>query len=264
MNLDLLHAQLDGLGPSLVAVALCATRLLPMAFLFPLLGGQAAPTTVKLSLVLSLALFLHLVAGVEFPAPVETPVVLMALVLKELVYGTAVGLVAALPFDAARMGGRFIDLFRGTSAEASLPVAGSRESATGDALYQLLVALVVTGGLFPVVLSGLLRGFGVVGLGTFVPSEAAALHVVKLAGGAMATGLAVGAPIAAATMTVDCLLGMASRAAPQVNLQELGAPLRILGGGALLWLGVGVLCERLLAGVVGLEGVLPVLGEVAR
>jgi flagellar biosynthesis protein FliR len=162
------------------------------------------------------------------------------------------------------MGGRFIDLFRGTSAEASLPVAGSRESAAGDALYQLLVALVVTGGLFPIVLSGLLRGFGVVGLGAFVPSEAATLHVVTLAGGAMATGLAVGAPVAGAVLAVDCLMGMASRAAPQVNLQELGAPLRILGGGALLWLGVGVICERLLAGVMGLEGALLLLAELAR
>ena len=78
------------------------------------------------------------------------------------------------------------------------------------------------------------------------------MYVVTLAGGAVATGLAVGAPIAAAVLAVDCLLGMASRAAPQVNLQDLGAPLRILGGGALVWLGVGVLCERLLAGVAGL------------
>jgi flagellar biosynthetic protein FliR/type III secretion protein T len=255
---------LELLGPSAVAVALCSARLLPVAFLCPLLGGQAAPTTVKLALVLSLALFLHHVAGVRLPAPVETPLALAALVLQELVYGTSVGLVAALPFDAARMGGRFIDLFRGTSAEASLPAAGTRESATGDALYQLLVGLVVTGGLMPVVLSGLVRGFGWVRLGTSVPSEAAALKVVGLAGGAMATGLAVGAPIAAAVMAVDCLLGMASRAAPQLNLQDVGAPLRILGGGALLWLGIGVLCERLLAGLLAVEGELFLLGEVAR
>lgn len=264
MNLEFLGERLDLLGPEIVAVALCAARLFPVAFLCPLLGGQAAPTTVKLALVLSLALFLRLVAGVGLSTPVETPVVLMALVLKELVYGTSVGLIAALPFDAARMGGRFIDLVRGTSAEASLPVAGSRESATGDGLYQLLIALVVTGGLFPIVISGLLRGFGVVGLGAFVPSEAATLTVVTLAGGAMATGLAVGAPIAAAVLAVDCLMGLASRAAPQMNLQELGAPLRILGGGALLWLGVGVFCERLLAGVADLDVALLLLGEAAR
>jgi type III secretion protein T len=57
---------------------------------------------------------------------------------------------------------------------------------------------------------------------------------------------------------------MASRAAPQVNLQEVGAPLRILGGGVLLWLGVGLFCERLLAGVLGADGALRMLGEVAR
>ncbi len=264
MNLELLGFQLDLLGPGVVAVALCAARLLPVAFLCPLLGGQASPTTVKLTLVLSLSLFLHRVAGVELPVAVETPLQLVALVLKEFVYGTSVGLVAALPFDAARMGGRFIDLFRGTSAEASLPMVGTRESAAGDALYQLLVGLVVTGGLMPVVLSGLVRGFGWVRLGAYVPTEAAVLHVVGLAGGAMATGLAVGAPVVAATMAVDCLLGLASRAAPQVNLQDVGAPLRILGGGALLWLGVGLLCERLLAGVLSVEGALLLLGEAAR
>jgi type III secretion protein T len=264
MSLELLGGHLERLGGHTAAVALCAARLVPIAFLCPLLGGQAAPTTVKLALVLSLSLFLHRAAGVSVPVPVEGPVNLLALVLKELAYGTAVGLVAALPFDAARMGGRFIDLFRGASAEASLPVAGSRESATGDVLYQLLVAWVVTGGLFPIVLSGLLRGFGVVPLGAALPTEAAARHVVMLAGGALATGLAVGAPIAAASMTVDCWVGMASRAAPQMNLQEFGAPLRILGGGALLWLGVGVLCERLLAEVANLEGALWLLGEAAR
>jgi flagellar biosynthetic protein FliR/type III secretion protein T len=264
MNLELLHAQLDLLGPSVVAVALCSARLLPVAFLCPLLGGQAAPTTVKLALVLSLALFLHQVAGVDVPAPVETPLQLVALTMKEFTYGTSVGLVAALPFDAARMGGRFIDLFRGTSAEASLPVAGTRESATGDALYQLLVGLVVTGGFMPVVVSGLVRGFGWVRLGTSVPTEAAVMHVVGLAGGAMATGLAVGAPIAAAVMAVDCLLGMVSRAAPQVNLQDVGAPLRILAGGALLWLGLGLLCERLLASFLSVDAALLRLGEVAR
>ena len=264
MNLEPLRVLSEAWGPSVVAVALCAARLLPVTFLCPLLGGQATPTTVKLALVLSLALFLHLGAGVSLAAPVETPLQLAALTMKELTYGTSVGLVAALPFDAARMGGRFIDLFRGTSAEASLPVAGSRESATGDALYQLLVGLVLAGGLLPLVVSGLIRGFGWVRLGAFVPGEGWALAVVGLAGGAMSTGLAVGAPVAAAVMAVDCLLGMVSRAAPQVNLQEASAPLRILAGGALLWLGVGVLGERLLAGFRSMEDVLERLGEMVR
>jgi flagellar biosynthesis protein FliR len=264
MTRDLLQTWLESLGPDLVAVALCSARLLPVALLCPLMGGQAAPTTVKLAWVLSLSLFLHLEAGVSLSAPVESSLQWVALTMKELAYGLSLGLVAALPFDAARMGGRFIDLFRGTSAEASLPVTGSRESATGEVLHQLLVGLVLTGGLMPLMLSAWVRGFGWVPLGVHVPGEPGVLRVVEFAGGALATGLAVGAPVAAAVMAVDCLLGMVSRAAPQVNLLEMGAPLRILAGGALLWLGLGLVCERLLAGFLQTEHALFQLAEMAR
>ncbi|MBL8941186.1 MAG: flagellar biosynthetic protein FliR, partial [Archangium sp.] len=65
-------------------------------------------------------------------------------------------------------------------------------------------------------------------------------------GTAFATGLALGAPIAGVSLAVDAVMGLASRAAPNMNLQETGSPLRILGGGAMLWLTIGVLTERLL------------------
>ena len=64
MNLELLHAGLQALGPDVQGVALCSARLVPIAFLCPLLGGQATPVTVRLALVLGLALFLRLEAGV--------------------------------------------------------------------------------------------------------------------------------------------------------------------------------------------------------
>ncbi len=233
----------------LVAVTLCASRLLPVAFLCPLLGGHVAPTTVRLALVLSLALCLHFAGGV---ATAELPLNALQFggwVGKEMLFGLSIGMVASLPFDAARMGGRFIDLFRGSSAEAALPGTGTRESATGDALYQLLTALVVTGAAFPLVLGGIFGSFGVVGLGAWAPSYDGAMQIAALAGVALATGLAIGAPIAGVSLAVDCLMGMASRAAPGMNLQETGAPLRIIGGGAVVWLSVGLLSERLLAGV---------------
>jgi type III secretion protein T len=190
--------------------------------------------------------------------------VFVGLAMRELLFGTTIGLISALPFDAARMGGRFTDLFRGSSAEAALPVAGTRESAAGDGLYQLLVALVVAGAGFPVVLGSLWHSFGAVRLGGYLPTETAVLEVAGLVGTALATGLAIGAPIAATVLAIDCTLGLASRFASQVNLQEVGAPLRILGGGAVLWLGIGVLCERLLAGVFASEGAIRALTEIAQ
>lgn len=238
--------SLGGLGPHVLAVALIAARLLPVAFLCPLFGGLATPSFVKLALTLALSLSVHVAGGVEAPELADGPL-LAALVLKELVFGVVIGLLAAIPFDAARMGGRFIDLFRGTSAEAALPGIGSRESASGELLHQLVVALAVSGAGLAWVLGAVFRSFALVPLGAFAAGEPLTLEVVRLVGGALGTALAIGAPVAGLVMAVDCLVGMASRIAPQMGLTEVGTPLKILGGGAVLWLSVGLISDQLLA-----------------
>ncbi|MFT3842393.1 MAG: flagellar biosynthetic protein FliR [Myxococcaceae bacterium] len=254
---------LHSVGPHAIAVGLCAARLLPVAFLCPFFGGSFSPTTVKLALVLALSLFLHVSCGIAPPPGIELPTVI-AMLAKEVSFGLALGMVSSLPFDSARIGGRLIDLFRGSSAEASLPYAGTKEAATGDGLYQLLLALACLGPAFPVALGGLLKSFGVVKLGGYVATESASMYVVSLVGTAFATGLAVGAPVAGAAMAVDCALGLASRAAPQLNLQETGVPARILGGAAILWIGLGVICERLLTNTEGVGAAFESLMGLAR
>lgn len=244
MSTQALHLAIEALQPHVLAIALVGARLIPVAFLCPLFGGSHAPTHVKLGVVLALAFFLHGAGGVMAP-PALSAFALAGLAAQELVFGTSLGLVAALPFDAARMGGRFIDLFRGSSAEAALPMAGSKEAATGDALYHLLLALGSAGGLLPLMLAALTRSYALVPPGTFHHTEHVALHVAGLVGAAFTTGFAIGAPIAGLTLTIDACLGLASRAAPGLNLQETGAPLRILGGGAALWLMVGLIASRL-------------------
>jgi type III secretion protein T len=264
MNTVDLTRELNALTPHLVTVALCAARLLPIAFLCPLLGGSSAPTTVKLAVVLALSLFLHFSAGIGAGLAVPNVVGFAMLAGKEIVFGMVLGLVSALPFDAARIGGRFIDLFRGSSAEAALPYVGTKESASGDALYQMLLAMTAVGVAFPIVLGALFRSFVAVQLGAYVATESGVMQVAGLVGAAFAVGLAIGAPVAGASMAVDCLLGLVSRAAPQMNLQDSGAPLRILAGGAVSWLAVGLMMERLLALVVDSELAINTVAELAR
>jgi flagellar biosynthesis protein FliR len=244
VNVDALRLAIDTLQPHVLALALISARLVPVAFLCPLFGGSHAPMHVKLGVVLALGFFLHASGGIAAPVAPST-FELVALMGQEVVFGTSLGLIAALPFDVARMGGRFIDLFRGSSAEAALPMAGSKEAATGDALYHLLLALGSAGVVWPAMIAALSRSYGLVPLGAFHHSEEIALHVAGLVGTAFSTGFAIGAPIAALALAIDACLGLASRAAPNMNLQETGAPLRILGGGAVLWLGVGAIASRL-------------------
>lgn len=244
MNAQALELAVDLLQPHVVAVALVASRLLPVAFLCPLFGGTHAPTHVKLGIVLALSLFIHGAGGVQGPA-IGDVFTFAGLAAQEILFGMSLGLVAALPFDAARIGGRFIDLFRGSSAEAALPMAGSKEAATGDALYHLLLALGSAGVVLPMMLGALTKSYALVGAGGFHHTEDVALHLAGMVGAAFATGFAIGAPIAALQLAIDACLGLASRASPSMNLQETGAPLRILGGGAVVWLMIGVIAARL-------------------
>lgn len=245
MNAVAFQLAVDSLQPHVIAVALIASRLLPVAFLCPLFGGTHAPTHVKLGIVLALSLFVHGAGGIGAPVGVTDAFTFTGLAAQELLFGMSLGLVAALPFDAARIGGRFIDLFRGSSAEAALPMSGTKEAATGDALYHLLLALGSAGVVLPLMLGALTKSYGLVAPGAFHHTEDVALHLAGLVGTAFATGFAIGAPIAALQLAIDACLGLASRAAPNMNLQDTGAPLRILGGGAVLWLMVGLIATHL-------------------
>ena len=204
-----------------------------------------APSIVRLAWTCSFAASLHFTGGVSV-APFHGDYGSLTLgVFSELTLGMVLGLVAALPFDSARIGGRFIDLFRGASAEASLPQVGIKESASGDILFQLLLAMVSAGPGYAAIAGALWKSFALVKLGLFSSNQGVALEVVGLTGGALATGLCIGAPIAAAGLALDGLVGVVSRISSGLSLRDSIVPMRLLGGAAMMWLGIGLILNRL-------------------
>ena len=255
--MEALVALVDALRPGLLAWALAGLRVLPVVLLCPLLGGMLAPAPVRLSVAASLALALGPLAG---PAP-HGSIELGARCCREAGLGLLLGLGAALPFDAARIGGRLVDLVRGTSAEAVLPVAGHRESATADVLYQLLISLALSAGALPVLLRALGRSYLLLPPGS-APLGTGALGLARSVGISLATGTSIAAPVIALSWATDAAVGLLLRAAPGVPLPELATPVRILGGASVLWLCLGLVADRLLGAMLAPEaGWLPaVLG----
>lgn len=236
---DLIQAAAPHYGP----LALILSRLLPITFLCPLFGGMSIPSTVRFALSLALALGIHIEGGVGVIAPTQS---LLAAGLRELCLGTAIGLIASLPFDAARIGGRFVDLFRGSTAEAALPGAGTKESALSEGLHQWMVSLVAASALYSLILGSVVRSFGWLPLGRWEVTQNVAIEVARLVGVAVGTGLAIGAPVAALSLFMDLLMGILSRAVPQLHFSEMSGPVKILGGAAVVWLSLGIVAERLL------------------
>ncbi|HZJ55400.1 MAG TPA: flagellar biosynthetic protein FliR [Myxococcaceae bacterium] len=240
----------------LLAWGLASIRVLPVALLCPVLGGQLVPAAVRLAVAGAFGLALRPLAGI---APDASPEVLGRFA-REAVVGLLIGMGAALPFDAARIGGRLIDLVRGTSAEAALPGAGHREAATGDLLHQLLVSLALAGGALPVLVRAVARSYALVPPGDGL-ADAGALAVARLVGVALATGLAVAAPIVALSWAADAAVGLVLRAAPGLAATELAPPVRILGGATVLWLSLGVVADRMLGLALSPDWLPEVLGR---
>jgi len=244
----LLAAVADAVRPELLAWAIASMRVLPVSLLCPVLGGQLVPAPVRLAVAGALGLALRPLAGAAPAGALE------ALVRcgREAAVGLVLGVGAALPFDAARIGGRLIDLVRGTSAEAALPVAGHRESATGDVLHQLLVSMALAAGALPVLVHAVARSYALVPAG--ISLVGGPLAVARLVGVALATGLAVAAPVVALSWATDAAVGIVLRAAPALPANELATPVRVLGGGTVLWLSLGLVSERMLRWVLSPGG----------
>jgi type III secretory pathway component EscT len=236
------------LSPHFWPVALCSTRLLPVTLMCPLLGGAQAPMMVRLTLALMLSLFVHIGGGVSVPdAVLHSGWLLAPIFARQLCLGLAVGFLASVPFDAARIGGRLLDTFRSANAEVQLPEVGQKDAATAGLLHQLLCATLFAAGGYKLGLDAVLRGFALMPLSSDGVNMQAVFE--QVASGALtstAVGLAIGAPAAATSLVVDVGLGLVARAAPQLRLQETATPAKLGLGAAAILLSLGTIGDRLL------------------
>ena len=197
-------------APQAEAAALHGLRLLPAALFCPFLGGPLAPGLVRVSLAFGLGACAWWAGGGGAFAGSGWDLLLAA--ARELALGTALGLLAGVPFEAARGGGRLVDTLRGsTLSELHVAPLRQRESATGDLLAQWLVVLAANAGGDRLVVASLLDTFRAVPTGSaLVP---ASLLAAGLRGGAelVACALALGAPSAAGVLAADLAISVALR-----------------------------------------------------
>lgn len=205
-----LAGLLRSAGPQASAAALHGMRLLPAALFCPFLGGPLVPHVVRLSLAFGLgACAWSAGGGRPFTG---SSLDLLGAAARELALGVALAFLAAVPFEAARAGGRLVDTLRGaTLTELHVAPLRQRESATGDFLVQWLVVLAANAGGDRLVVTALLDTFRA------VPAAEAFTPRILLASGLhgaaelLACALAVGAPAAAGVLAADLAVAVALR-----------------------------------------------------
>jgi len=241
-------------APRAAAAALHGLRLLPVAILCPFLGGPLVPPLVRLSLAFGLGACAWSSAGAP-PFAAAVPELVVAGV-RELAIGTALGIAAAMPFEAARAGGRLVDTLRGaTLAELHVAPLRQRESATGDLLVQWLLVLAASAGGDRLVVAALLGTFQAVPAGGAIASEVLVGAGLRSAAELLACAVALGAPAAAGVLAADLALALAGRAAPQLSTAPAAQPARAAFGLVAVTVAAAALAGRLTSAVALSAGI---------
>lgn len=199
-----------------------------VVFMLPFFGAGPIPAAVKgaLCLVLSLAIFPRL----SFPGnllPLNTLGIILMLA-GEVVLGLVLDIIIRFLFSAIMFGGHMVGFSMGFAMMSVLdPMTGTSETVTAQLFYQcaILMFLTMNGHLF--LLSGLAESFRLVPPGGLFIDPGLADSVLRFSAQLFVLAIKISAPVVASLFLVDLALALVSRAAPQMNVIQIGFPLKV-------------------------------------
>ena len=227
-------AELDLLaGQWLPAFFLVLARVGGLFLFAPIFSSRLVVSRVKVLLALSLTLAL---VPSELARTVPTDVVsLAALMVKEVVIGTAIGFSVSVVVTAVQVAGAYVDMIGGFAfANVVDPMQGTQISILGQ-MYSLLGTSIflVTGGPL-VVIAGFSRSFDMVQIDQMPAFDGLARGAVEATAGLLATAIVIAAPVIVTLVLTDVAVGFLARLAPQMNIFGIEMPAKILALLALL------------------------------
>lgn len=225
------------------------TRCLALMTTSPFFG-TAAPWS-RYRLAFGVALTIVLLPGIHDPQW-DGPALGLALVpyvAREFLMGALLGWIVAAAFGAVRLAGELITGEMGFNLSAILDPMSGTSAPVITSLYQTMAGLIfVSIGAHRWIVAGLARSFQTIPVGTFEFGNDATGGMLMIMSRFIESGVALAAPVMIAMFVITLLLGVISRAVPQLNILDTGYSVRI--GAAL-----GALVLLLPAFRIGAEGI---------
>jgi len=258
---ELIAGELDrlNLGAVLPVLGLLLARILPLSALSPVFGGDVVPAQVKLGFSLLLSFVLYPGVAAESQAVGAGAVLYVALLVKELLVGLCLAMLASTVFEALRVGGGIIDqLIGNVSSQLELPEEHQPAPLLANLHFQLAVTLFLTLGGHRYVLDALSLSLQALPLHRFPTFEVDGGRLLPLLltsfSDVFRIAISLAAPSMVAAFLSDVTLGVVNRVAPQIQLFFLSMALKPLVALVALLLALPFLTDRVggeLAGWLG-------------
>ena len=206
-------------------------RITALIVTAPVLGYEAVPVQVKVSLGLFLALVFYPLASNHAPQIDTRLIPLVIVALKEISVGLLLGFVLSLILAGARFAGDIIGYGMGFSmANIIDPESEQSVSLISEFFYivSMLLFLLLNGHHF--VIEALQLSYTAVPIGGLSLNTLLGAGVIKLTAFVFLVAVKLAAPIIVALFLVDVGLGVLARVVPQMNVFMVSFPLKIAVG----------------------------------
>lgn len=214
--------------PSLTVLLLIIARVSAFMVTLPLFSHRTIPATHRIAFAVILSWMMYYTMDVT---PFEINGEYILLIIKEVMVGLFVGLLAYIILSAIQIAGGFIDFQMGFAiANVIDPQTGAQSPLIGQFLNIIALLLLLALNGHHLLLDGIFYSY------QFIPMEATWLafgqenyveFIMKTFAGVFAVAFQMSIPIVATLFLVDIALGITARTVPQLNIFVVGFPIKI-------------------------------------
>lgn len=233
---------MDVILPSLTVLLLIIARVSAFFVVLPLFSHRTIPASHRIAFAVVLSWMMYYTLDVE---PFEINGDYILLIIKEVIFGLFIGLLAYIIMSAVQIAGGFIDFQMGFAmANVIDPQTGAQSPLIGQFLNTLALLLLLALNGHHLLLDGIFYSYQFMPMEMIWPAfgqENYVEFIMKTFAGVFAVAFQMSIPIVATLFLVDIALGITARTVPQLNIFVIGYPIKIAVGFLVLLVMMGVL-----------------------
>ena len=219
---------MDELVPALPGYLLILTRVTAFFVTVPLFSYKAIPTTQRI--IFAAALALMMAYTIEIPE-MQIDGEYILLVMKEVMVGLYIGIIAYIIMAAIQIAGGFIDFQMGFAiANVIDPQTGAQSPLMGQFFNSLAILLLLVLNGHHLLLDGIFYSYQYLPIDQMWPAFGSGRlieFIITTFAASFAIAFQMSMPIVATLFLVDLALGITARAVPQLNIFVVGFPIKI-------------------------------------
>ncbi len=208
----------------IILFTLLMARIIPIVFLCPFLGGKSIISPVKIGLCCTLILILFPFFKNKYLNEIDgLNLYLLIVYIKEMVIGSLIGVIGAIPFYAFESAGRLIDISRSVNiGEVLIPHLQEQASTLANFNVQLGIIIFFLSNGHHLFIEGIFNSFLLLPIFSF-PNLASQSYyfidfIIKLSGNLFIIALQLSAPAIISIFIVDLFMGIMNKISPQYNM----------------------------------------------